>query len=565
MPAKLLKPHLLSLKNRLLFRQSGHSPGRYLAVVLLSLFMIASIYGGVYNFLLKIRLHPAYEPALPGKLLSMSLLAFFVLLVFSNTIAALGYFFSAKDMPLLLTAPVAGWRVFLARFSQTMVSSSWMFLLFMLPAIAAFHGALGLPWTFLAASMAVFLPFVVIPAAVGIGAIILFVNLIPPYRMRDVLVITAFVLVCGVLYFNPGSKAYLSTDEEKIASMIAFLKETDDPQPLWLPSRWASDVITSFLRPDALPVTPAAYLLFSSALGLLSFAYLLYELLFPRAWAISGQGSPTLTLRSSDARLRVERALVPCCPQFRAMLYKEARTFFRDTTQSLQLLMLLMLTFLYLYNFRALRAGPHLSQEVSAWWQVILAMANVSFGACVVSAIATRFVFPSVSLEGGAFNLIRSTPISVEKILTFKFYIWLLPMSALAVLLLVSGSWAIFGSFETVMVTALLAVVLSSGIVGLGVGVGAVYARFDWDNPAQVTASFGSLVFMLLALGLVILSIVPSALLFVLTSVPSFVEQLSRVDYFFLFSCSLLLIVVINFGAARHALIAGANRLREVE
>lgn len=565
MPGVLLRPHLLAAKNRILHETRGQLFGRDALVAIISIFMIAAIYFGTYSFLIKIRSHPQYLPLLPARLMSISLFAFFVLLLFSNTISALGYLFCAKDLPLLLTLPVSHVRLYFARLCEIIATSSWMFILFGAPAVVGFYKALDLPWTFMLTSIALLIPFVLIPAALSTILVTLFVNIIPPYRIRDLLVIAAFLLVCLILYLNHGNTAHISTEHTKLDDMIGFLHTVKDPHPLWFPSRWVTEIVNSFIVEGAGSVAAPALLLISSTAVLTILGFLIFDNLFLRGWSLSAHASRNLRVRGFHLIAILGRAIIPFNSQLRALCYKEAKMFLRDTTQSLQLLMLLMLTFVYLYNFRALRSGSDSYQETIAWWQVVLSLANMVFGACVVAAISTRFVFPSISLEGRAFLIVRAAPLTIEQLLRNKFYTWLGPTCGLSVLLLVSGSWAIYGSFETVVATAIVSVALGIGISGLGVGIGAVYAKFDWDSPSQVTASFGSLVYMLLAMGLVMITMIPSLLMFVLTCVPNFVAQMSRNDYLLVLCCSYFLIFFINYMAARQALSAGAHRLRDLE
>ncbi|MCB0322958.1 MAG: hypothetical protein KDD69_05270 [Bdellovibrionales bacterium] len=565
MPMTLLKPHLLSAKNRLIQECRTRWLNRDVIVILVSILVMVGIYLGTSNFLRVVRDHPAYDPLLPARLLGICFLAFFLLLLFSNTIAALGYLFSAQDLPLLLTLPIRRSKLYFSRLVEILLTSSWMFLLFSLPALFAFSSALELPWEFLPLSLLLFVPFLLIPAALGSILVILFVNIISPHRIRDLLVLVAFALVITILYLNHGSQAYLSTEQEKLDHLVQFLYIMEDPQPVWSPAKWLTDILAGYLIEATPPAWLSATLLVSTAIGLCSLGYLLFDTFFQRGWSIASNSERRLRVYRTGMSDTIGRILIPFNPQLRAICYKEARTFIRDTVQSLQLLMLLMLTFIYLYNFRALRIASQFDSEGLAWWQVILSIANVAFGACVVSAIATRFVFPSLSLEGRAYILVRCSPLSIEQLLQNKFRTWLLPIGLLAIILLVSGTWAIQATLQTVVATALIAIAVSIGIVGLAVGVGAVYARFDWESPTQVTASFGSLVYMLLALGSVITTIVPVGFMFVLTSVPGFIEQMSTRDYRLAITCSLLLVFFINYAVAKRALAAGAQRLRDME
>ncbi|MFN8392597.1 MAG: hypothetical protein U0136_20050 [Bdellovibrionota bacterium] len=560
----LLRPQILSYKNRLIGKGAKSWLNRESIALIVSIGLVFGVYVVNVSFIQSLVRHPGFDIVLLDNLLRLFFFGFFVLLLFSNTIVALSSLYMSQEISLLLTAPLSSVRIFTAKFIEIVLTSSWLFLIFALPITFAYAQALDLPPTFLATAVLSVIPFTVLPAAFAIIVVTLFVNLIPPHRMRDILVVISFVFSCGLLFFGHQSPDYFPNEERKMNELVTFLSTFRDPQPFWLPSRWFSELLSAALRgkSDQLPLWWAIVL--SATVGLVSAAFLVFDTYFRRGLNISSQGSKQVKVYSSDVGSMIARILVPFNSQFRALLFKEARMFIRDTTQALQLMMLLLLTFMYLYNFRSLKTASHFSDEGVVWWQVILALANIAFGACVVAAISTRFVFPSISLEGRAYSLLRATPLSVEQFLRYKFAIWIGPITVLALVLLVSGTMAIEGTFQTIAATSVVAIALSIGITGLGVGAGAYYAKFDWESPAQVTASFGSLVYMLLSLTVIICSIVPTIFLFILTCVPEFATQMSTRDYVLSVAGSALLLFLINVAAMRRALTAGANSLREL-
>ncbi len=564
MALTLLRPHILSYKNRLFSRRQGVFNREMLALIL-SLFLVAFVYGVDVAFLQSIIKHPGYSAVLLENLMRMFLFSFFLLLVFSNLIVALSTLFLSQDISLLLVAPVSSFRLFWAKLLETVFVSSWIFFLFAVPICAAYGRALDLPFSYYAVCALCSIPYVLIPAAVASVCVVLFVNLIPPYRMRDLLVVIAFLGSSTLLYLGHASPQYFPQEEQKMNELVTFLRDFHDPQPIWLPSRWIGDLIAPYLGAEVPRTGLRVMLLLGATFGSVGIAFLVFDTLFSRGLAVSSRGEKNNRVYGSEFTALLGRICIPFHSQLRAMAYKEARMFIRDTTQALQLMMLLLLTFMYLYNFRALRGASHFTEDGMVWWQVILSVSNVIFGACVVSAIATRFVFPSISLEGRAFPLLRSTPLSLPQFLRYKFYTWLFPMLTLAIVLLVSGSMAIQASNETIAATVAVAIALSVGITGLGIGAGAYYARFDWESPAQVTASFGSLVYMLLSLTNIVFSAVPILFLFVLTSVPDFAAQMSETQYIIGLLASFGLLFSINAITARHALSAGAASLRERE
>jgi ABC-2 type transport system permease protein len=527
--------------------------------------LILGTYQGAYAFLYALGKHPNFQIDLFTQLIAISLLAFLLLLLFSSSIASLGYLFTAKDIPLLLSLPVSAFRIYTARLIETIATSSWIFLIFFIPIIFATQAAFELPYHFFLVSFLVVIPFLILPAALGTIFITCFVNLVPPHRIRDILVTVAFLLMLAVLIFTNHEAPPLANESKSINDFVVYLNSMETPLPPWLPSTWTAQVLSSYLSPEVKLPWINIVKLFTCAFGLFAAGGIVFSALFHRGFSITSHSKRQPKVYSSGLSGLLGNTVFMFSQQLRGLATKELRMFIRDTTQSLQLLMLLLLTFVYLWNFRSLRVVPNFSEESMAWWKVILAVSNTAFGACVVSAIATRFVFPSVSLEGRAYHLLRCTPITIRQILNYKFFTWLWPMTGLATILLLSGAFAIDGTINTLWATVFVAMSMSVGIVGLAVGIGAVYSRFDWEAPTQVTASFGSLVFMLLALALIMTTLLPAALLYVLTTVTSLTAQMSVFDYRVAITCSTFLILFMNYAVAKKAISAGEQKLKETE
>lgn len=524
-----------------------------------------SVYSGLTGFLIHVQENPSHIQNVPPKIVALALLAFFLLLMFSNLIACLSFFFSARDLPLLLSLPISPFRLYFSRVLIALINSSWVILLFGIPALMAFNTALALDWSFVPLACLIMLPFLLIPTAFSSIFAMAFVNLIPANRIREVVGFLVIAVCLGAYYFVQKIPFTMSSQEQQIESILSTVSTLSNPNPIWVPSRWASELIGHLMGyPSAAPLLHAL-LLFGSAAGLICLGFLAFDMFFMRGWTLSLRGNRGPRIHRVGMLEIGSRWIFPLFPQFRGLMLKECRMFIRDTTQIVQLMLLLMLTFVYLYNFKVLRNIALTNSETHAWWQTILCVANISLGGCVVAAISTRFVYPAISLEGQAYWIVRSAPLDIKSLLLNKFWIWLIPISSVALVLLVAGAWAINVTPAAVFLSGIIGVALSVGIVGLGIGIGAVYAQFDWESPTQVAASFGSLVFMLLAIAVVMISLLPASVLIMLSSVPGVATALSRLDYLITISCASFLAFFINFCAARWALNAGYQSLQAME
>ena len=189
----------------------------------------------------------------------------------------------------------------------------------------------------------------------------------------------------------------------------------------------------------------------------------------------------------------------------RHLLIKDTKIFLRDVSQWSQLLLLLALVLVYLYNFRVLDLEriPYMSGVLKN----VYAFVNLGMAGLVMSTVAVRFVFPAVSTEGGAFWIIRSAPIPLRDFLWSKFWTGLVPVLVLTEGLTIAAN-ELLGIDPFLKVVAAAAVVfMSLALVGLATGLGARYPRFGADNANQIAGSFGGVAFMVLAVLFVLVTI----------------------------------------------------------
>jgi ABC-2 type transport system permease protein len=190
------------------------------------------------------------------------------------------------------------------------------------------------------------------------------------------------------------------------------------------------------------------------------------------------------------------RAL-PGGPAARHLFVKDLKVFLRDTTQWSQLLLLLALMLVYLYNFRVLDLDriPYMSGVVKNAY----AFVNLAMAAFVLSAVAVRFVFPSVSAEGPAFWIIRTSPVPMRSFLWSKFWTGLVPVLIVAEALTVASNYYLGAAPFLRVLGAVAIFFMTFALVGLATGMGAIYPRFNAENLTQVAGSYGGIGYMVLA------------------------------------------------------------------
>jgi ABC-2 type transport system permease protein len=559
----VILPKLLSIRNR--WRHNRLHASQFARDVIILLFCVAvtvSIFQGTVAALEKIKtdLSFAYLPApLP---LGLVLLFLFLMLLFSNSIAALGAFYLGRDLDLLLASPLSKPRFFFGKMLEIFGGSSWMAVIFGLPAILGFASAYQAGWDYGLIVVATLIPYFVLPTALSIVVITLFTVMVPANRTREILFFVFALVLMGIyligkLVFPSNASFQNANDLLRIVSILSV------PNTTWMPSYWAATCLGETLEHSGKNILPYLAMLYSTAFGLTALAYFLVRTFHFTAYSRARDNRHGLKLSSRTSHSFFVRATPIFDQQFRAVIMKEFKIFARDMTQAVQLLLLLGLCMIYLYNFRILQSINGLPETTRMWWQGFLVVSNLAMGAFVITAVCTRFVFPSLSLEGQSFWILQTSPMSIKDLLHAKFWCWLVPVATISSIIFASGALAINAGPHVVIINALASWVICYGIVGLAVGMGAFFANFDWEHTSQLAASFGSLVFMLFSTLLIFLNLLPAGLLIFLRTLRMAGYTFTQTNWYVAVGCSALLLVYLNYVATRWSLRLGETALRE--
>jgi ABC-2 type transport system permease protein len=488
----LLRPKLVALRRRAAGERSRVRGMALGSVALLFWLMMFAI---LLRMLGYFRSADVIGDVLAVKLLSLVLLSFLGILLLSNVIAALSTFFLSGDLELLMASPADPLRVYGARLVETLTYSSWMVLLMLVPVLGA-YGVMyrGGPAFVLTAIVAV-AAFLVIPAVMGSALTLVLVNVFPARRARDLLAILALLAAAGVVLLFRLLQPERIARPEGFFSLVDFVATLQAPGSAWLPSEWAARAIMASLAsgsPDWFPL----YLLVSTAAASLVVGAWLHGRYFAHGYSKSQEGASAAERRPARG-LTPERLLPWLEPPTRALVARDVRTFFRDTTQWSQLILLGVLVVVYVYNIKVLPlfTGP----DVGFLLVNVVSFLNLGLAGFVLAAIAARFLFPGISLEGRALWLLRSSPLDLRRLVWSKYWVNVVPLLVVA-LALTAGTNHILRVGSFMMVLSLATITMMTLAIGaLALGFGALYPRFDTANAADISTGFGGLLFMMTA------------------------------------------------------------------
>jgi ABC-2 type transport system permease protein len=500
----LLSPKFLSARARPLGKTENRA-GRLILFFLVGGVFWTFVFGMLYRLLRYFRGIPEIGALLAGKLLGMMFVSLFGILILSNVVTALSTFFLAKDLDLLVAAPVDWLRLYGAKLLETTAHSSWMVVLIATPVLTAYgisyHGGFLYPLVALVA----ILPFLFIPAAIGSAVTLLLVNIFPARRTRDILSVIAILAAAGVVLLFRLVRPERLARPEGFRSLVEFISLLRAPMASWMPSEWAAQGIMAWLRQDA-EILPF-YLLWSTAAVAVVFGAVLHRWLYTRGFSKSQESGERWMRQGALGRL-VGRMLTPWGVMRRELVLKEMRLFFRDTTQWSQLILLTVLVVVYVFNIKFL---PLRGEGVTFFLANVIPFVNLILAGFVLASIAARFIFPGISLEGRTLWLLRSSPLEMRQLLWSKFWVGTLPLLGLALILVFATDVLLQVSGFMMAVSIFTITMMTFAIAGLALGFGALFPKFNTENAAQIPTSFGGLVLMMASVALIGLVIVAEA------------------------------------------------------
>jgi len=457
---------------------------------------------GDYVFFLRLLQHMSampgeFGPLLLVQLLNMVFLTFFSMLVFSNTVTSLSTIYLSSDLLLLMSSPLRLTNVFVAKFVQTLLYSSWMVVLFGCPIFIAFGQVQHATQAYYVWLIPTLLPFLVIPAGLGMLCTMLLLRYFPARQTHKALTVLSVCFMAALVVFIRLLRPERLVREAPDDLLRQFLDSLKTPDFPLLPSTWAAKALLAGSDATSGDATGHVVLLWGGALVIFALTVWVASQVYYTGWS----GGYT-AVRSSIPRRswRVERLLIPvlrrCTPAIRGLILKDCKLFFRDPAQWSQLLLLGALAVIYLYNIQNLPLR-------TLFLQNFISIVNLGLAGFVLSAVAVRFVFTSTSLEGRSFWIVLASPIAFRSFLREKFWMYVLPLLVLAETLVVVSNLFLKADAYLMLFAAVIILLMTCALTGLGVGLGAMYPRFEYDNIAQTAASPGGILYMVLSLGFI--------------------------------------------------------------
>jgi ABC-2 type transport system permease protein len=462
---------------------------------------------------------PGLGSLLTERLLYLLFAFLFLLLMLSNLVISYTNFFRNRESAALLTLPVTPQTIFRWKLIESSVVASWAFLFLVAPFLAAYGMTRHLPWHFYPFTVFLVGLFIMLPSVIGC----FFSTVVARYMDRrgfQIGALVGVVVIVGLIavWLRPDRSLEEATETRVLALMDKMLTRTRIAQFPLLPSYWLSSSVLQWAEGAVGAAVFFAAVLLSNVLffGTLAFN-LTGKFFYDATSAVQSRGSVFRRWRwfqvwQHKQRLaeglpgRLER-IVSAVPwlsdDVRALVVKDGRTFWRDTTQWAQSLMLFGLLGVYIINLR------HFSQQLTnPFWINLVAFLNLGACSLNLATITTRFVYPQFSLEGKRLWIIGMAPLGLVRVVKAKYATASFASLIMTIgLIWLSCRMLQMGMGRTIFFTAAIAV-MTFTLNGLAMGLGVLYPNLREENPSKIVSGFGGTFCLVLSFLYILASVV---------------------------------------------------------
>jgi ABC-2 type transport system permease protein len=455
---------------------------------------------------------PGLGSVLTERLLYLLFALLFALLLLSNLVISYTNFFRNRESTFLMSLPVRWETIFHWKFIESTLLASWGFLFLIAPFLVAFGLTRAVPWHFYVVTFLLILLFIVLPGVAGCWLALCIARYLDRTSFRVIALLTAAALLLTARAWwrlPPENDDVLET---RVLDMLdQLLVKTRFTQFPFLPSYW---VATSVIQWGEGVTNIAGFFMLVLLSHVTFFGFVAFtrfgEPFYAGASAVHGRGSAFVewdwfrrNRTAEGQKLRgggpglLER-LLACLPwirpDVRALVVKDTRTFWRDTAQWGQSVMLFGLLGAYIVNLR------HFTHQITnPFWVNLVSYLNLGACSLNLATLTTRFVFPQFSLEGKRLWIIGMAPMGLDKVVKAKY--WLASFGSLAVTLtlMTTSSYLLKMSWHRIAFFSGVVAVMTFSLNGLAVGLGVMFPNFKDASPSKIVSGFGGTLCLVLS------------------------------------------------------------------
>ena len=510
----LFQLRLNQLKNNFrILRRTGRL--RLFIAVFVLLVVWAGRSGGFYRAFLYLQTFMGVGEILIDRLIYLLTFALFIMLVFSNSVISFQLYFKAKETVYLHTLPLPHFIIFRFLLIEGVVLSTWATIFLIFPVVLA-YGITHKLSLYAGISLSIFAAGLAFLAAlIGVLIASLISRFLAWGRMKRMIILILILLAFATPLWSNLAPTPRKSPNRQTLMINRLLEHSRITLSPIFPGYWAAEGFVLGVKGRISRSLGFLAVLAVNLLLVWQIVELTAERSYRRTWSIFHSrgtrlwkkkclkfevpkvvASPTYAKRSDNFQLK--RTLgtfnflnLPT----RALLIKDLKTFLREPAQWLQAVILFGLLSIYIINIRNMPRNVY-----QPFWKNLITFFNLGATSLILATLTTRFVYPSLSLEGKTFWVLGLAPIRRAAILRIKFWSCFIGAVVVTVPLMLLSNHILEVSGMMTLITCGAVVVMAGVLISLATGLGAIYPQFTEDNPSRIASGFGGTLNLILSL-----------------------------------------------------------------
>lgn len=424
----LINARLRQLKNTL--KASGKR--KYFIFILLAagiLFVMGYFSIKVFGFLYHQEAFPDFfKLFLCEKILMMTFMTMFVMMILSALIATLNMFFLSRDLNLLLASPIGSGKVFAWKIVEVGISSAVMVIFFSIPVLFAYsyYFAPGV-WE-IAALILVFVLFMVSGVFIGILVGLIIPAFFSVRKLQPVLSLVSIVFISGIVIFLRVLRPEQFSDPKVINNIMEYMSGLDVKGFSFFPFFWISKALGHVAKGDYMGYLKEVAT-FAGLIAAIGGVFYFLQKKYYRQLVDKLNKTTGGAYRSSWKPPRILKGRMA---DYSTLWKKEIKTFFRTPAQWSQLLIIAAIVVVFVLNIKGMPM-PHPSVKN------IIAYLSLGMAAFVVAGLNSRFTFTAIPMEYPGIVYLLSSPFKKEKLFRFKVVFYAIPQLIIGFILFVAS------------------------------------------------------------------------------------------------------------------------------